>query len=869
MDARANIEQNVNFLLRGATVEQPIIIDIPTPNGGYYESGYSNFVSTGFFYLEPGSGAQNGAQLDEFHPYEDSSVYDYLVYAPNSIDTNSGNLINGVVADDVAGSYPLFNLTSSSEVFQPSNYFSSGNYTSIPAILGPPTNFIMSFYNVGDNYDALDGCVSTGTHQLTLETTAKNFYGLTYDAVTYEVSGNTFGTVSTGDSFTYNIGGGSAGWWFHSVAAPSLSTVGYYFARPNIDPLPGESGFSTTITTPSNLMVGVGQSFTVTGWAKQAVGNGYSDVFAYPEQYFDKAYKADAGGNATTNQTGILSEYGEFFATEPGEVILTTKPDGATGLTGQCAVNVIKMALDVNHDGTMDLTYAGPDNTSADRPFRFWVNNDCDAPANSSSPDRDIDISGQPALADYVSGKINSQRDLEDYARLWICGLPALSNGYQVTLSWNVLSGNPSIEIFSAWDSDGGIGYLTNENSAFFQTLPGYGTSLGTVTNGSPLLLLPDELSQAGNSHFLFEGAGIGEGELVLTVSQNGTTIASTSVFIDLHDIKDLYERAAIGEINNGVLSNITSQLTVENPLMLDPTEDTNLIVMVHGINVDDWHWRNASETVFERLYWAGYLGKFATVKWPCDLLTPIPQPLTPPVFNLSELHGYKASTALKSYLSQLHARFPGYRVNVIAHSQGNTVVSEAIRQGASFDTYILTQGALPDSAYDVNAPTNDLMASYEAAAPTPEWQPMGYHGIYTNFNSNFPGRIVNFYNALDKVLGYWVNNQELVKPSITFNFSQYFYDGTNSYYVPSIGSRYLVTDPQESRSMVSRSRTLSIGQSGPASPHGVIQSAVDLNAQFGFNGSTVDEHSAQWTRPIQTCLPYYNQILVSIKPLQ
>jgi len=35
---------------------------------------------------------------------------------------------------------------------------------------------------------------------------------------------------------------------------------------------------------------------------------------------------------------------------------------------------------------------------------------------------------------------------------------------------------------------------------------------------------------------------------------------------------------------------------------------------------------------------------------------------------------------------------------------------------------------------------------------------------------------------------------------------------------------------------MVSRSRTLSIGQSGPAAAHGVIRSAVDLNATYGFN---------------------------------
>jgi hypothetical protein len=77
-----------------------------------------------------------------------------------------------------------------------------------------------------------------------------------------------------------------------------------------------------------------------------------------------------------------------------------------------------------------------------------------------------------------------------------------------------------------------------------------------------------------------------------------------------------------------------------------------------------------------------------------------------------------------------------------------------------------------------------------------------------------------------------------------------------------------LITDPQEARSMISRSRTLSIGQSGPASAHGVIQSAVDLNAQFGFDKAFPDDHSAQWTWPIQTTLPYFQQVLRSCQIL-
>jgi hypothetical protein len=133
----------------------------------------------------------------------------------------------------------------------------------------------------------------------------------------------------------------------------------------------------------------------------------------------------------------------------------------------------------------------------------------------------------------------------------------------------------------------------------------------------------------------------------------------------------------------------------------------------------------------------------------------------------------------------------------------------------------------------------------------------MGYHGVYTNLT----GSLVNFYNPQDKVLGYWIYNQKHFKPS-----PHYFYDRTNCLN-DSLNHKILVTDTQESRSMISRSRTDPIGRQGPVSgqiTQGVIGSAIDLYAQFGFNGTTTDEHSAQWTRPIQTCWGYYDQILES-----
>ena len=384
---------------------------------------------------------------------------------------------------------------------------------------------------------------------------------------------------------------------------------------------------------------------------------------------------------------------------------------------------------------------------------------------------------------------------------------------------------------------------------------------------------MPGSLIAAGGTQYLlFEGAGVGAGQLVLTVLENGNPVASTSADLDLRDIKDLYQRAVITETNTGAISNWNSGFIVDKLLYPNPTQDSNLIVFVHGINVGNWDWYSEGATVFKRLYWAGYQGQFATVKWPCEFFDWTLVNNGTSVFNKSEAEAYKASAGLAAYVNGLHDFFSGYRLHLLVHSQGNAVVSEAIEQhGLAFDTYIITQGALPGSAYDTNTPTDPGLAGQEITnCPTPLSQPMGYRGAYTNL----PGQIVNFYNTNDPVLKLWMFDQGAGKPDgylvhfLETPVSYYSSDGTNGWYNAALGFRsYMVTDPEESRAFVSRSRTLPIGQSGTETGHGVVQSGVDMHARYGFNDVFPDDHSAQWTWPIQTTRAYYIQVIDSMNP--
>jgi pimeloyl-ACP methyl ester carboxylesterase len=461
--------------------------------------------------------------------------------------------------------------------------------------------------------------------------------------------------------------------------------------------------------------------------------------------------------------------------------------------------------------------------------------------------------------ADYTTGKINSQRDLEDFARLWICGMPALTNaGYQVTLSWGtVSSGNPVIKLFQSVETNGGTLYLTDTNVAAAQTVletyvpyyvPGPGLSIGTVTNGTTFTFPASYFTNSGNKYLLFEGAGIGAGQLTLTISQNSNTIAQTGVWLDLHDVKDFYERAVITNTVGGAISNMTSGVqTVQYATESALGDGQDIIVYVHGASNKPGSWLVRSDTIAKRLYWTGFHGKFASVHWPSE------PDYSLDFFNIGEVRAYKAASAFKDYLAQLRTRFPGCRLHILAHSHGGAMTSEAFSEGASFDTLILSQVAMSASCYDVAAPTDaSLVAKETGSNITPDWQPMGYHGAHTNIT----GRIVNYFNVDDGLLKLWVTDQKDFKPS-----PNYSYNGTNCWY---LDPPRLVLDPQESRGHIARSRTLAVGAEGTTA--GVVQSAINLKTQFGI-GTSTDEHSAFFMRPIQSIWPYYKQILVNIQP--
>jgi hypothetical protein len=858
-----NLKANLDFLLRSATVNHPFSYDssvLEFPDIYFSRAGAgSDYEYSGYRY-DDGYG---GLRMDAMQPVEENYLWRNFAYVVGDLSTRA----------DYDTDLQERQIDSS-----PEYQFTTGD--SLTPIL---TDSTASFYYYRSAaYPSFEPAAYTeiglgvdGSGKVYLPSGVKNLYGLSVEAVKSSESAE----VDAGASATvpYTAFGPS---WYVETAVPSLQTVGYYFASQ--PPVPGTAGFSAT-NTSQLLITGIGQNLTVMGWAKQAILNGYTDKFAYLEQYFDKAYQMNTNGMVTTNLTGFLDAYGDFTPTNIGPVALVTMPDIDTGARGTCTVYSVSMQLDANHDGNMDLSFGGPDNTSQANPMRFWINNDNDG----TGVGQDTDAPKQP---DSTNNVIQSMRDLEDFARLWICGMPSIDSteGYQVSLYWRNYTGNPAIKIFPTYSAHGGTEYLTDYTNA--QHTVGYST-YGEVSTNSNLVFPDLFFYNTGKKYFLFEGVTAGSGELVMNISLNGSTVAETSVWLDLHDVKDLYEQAHAINVTSVPPSTNTSIFVQDKIAPTSPTEDQQVIMFVHGLNVGAWEYHSESETMFKRLYWQGYYGRFAAFDWPSPLFALIPtdtNEISYFGFNTGEYVSWHSGAALKAYIDNLRSRLPGYAINLAVHSLGNVAANEAIREGAQVDNYALMQAAISAGAFDGNnsALTYDYLATTASTSPGASALG-GYNNCFTNAT-----RRVNFYNdddfaLFEGVVGgitthTWEGNQLDYKPD-SYDFflgSHYVYsfDGTNCFLrqyngIGGLLSSRTLTEDFEKKAYVARSRTKAVGAAGlKYDPFtltgGLISTNISLqDASLGFVGGAQfgdvrPEHSGEFTKPIQNTTPFYFQLM-------
>jgi hypothetical protein len=859
VDASAHLKENLKFLLCSATLHQSFSYG---PGDAYWGGFFDSVWEPETYFARPSSPASyeyygfhtfssnlNYSVLQELRPAQENYLWRNFAYDPADFDA-SGQWNNGVGYErDLPGFRWLY---------APNYQFTCTNCDPLPVALSVTTHpylysrwipklsaqqFSDDLAEIGISVSGTNICLAGGLH---------NAYGLALDSVLYNAE-------SPGARRTLDAGGACNGWYssadyFCKVQPPTLGTFDYYFASQTRylsydlngwpgygtlagppPPLPGSPTFSITNTSPL-LITGFGQPITVSGWAKQTIGSGGGQSliggggatqYAYLEQYFDQAYTIGADGNPTTNSAGLLSPYGEFFPMQPGPAALLTMPDIETGQRGTGVVNVIKLALDVNHDGTMDLSFGGPDNTSQARPYVHWLNNDYDRSWPDNDDGTNYEDSVTPAqggnmpdcnYSNSISGgmvtrMIPTKRDLEDYARLWVCGIDSnlvakLPPGSTITLNWgdvgNPNPNNPTIDLFNAVESDGGIGYLTNTAIAAQQINPFLSALVGRIGPGQSLQLFPPQAGGSWSySHFIWCGVSNGTGALTLTIKDgNSNTLAQTSAYIQLQDIKLMYERWTVGDQPSKPPTNTAFIAQEDMPAGISKFEygaptstNTTYILLVHGWNMSRYDKDRFAETAFKRLYWQGYQGRFGVFRWPTDygFKGSMWQALTDPRnFDNSEFTAWRSAQGLLNKLNALNAEYPGH-VYMLAHSMGNVVAGEALRlAGANrlVNTYVASQAAVPAHDYDATV-TAPYLLQFTYLYPSGRLHDLGTRNygpttpnIYGNWfagNNGATGRRVNFYNVNDFALAMprWGFDQ-IMKPD-TLPLGTYLYTGSTN----------------------------------------------------------------------------------------
>lgn len=921
-NASVQMKENLKFLLRAAGVVWPfgyssgLYFEAPQypqyqqndPQADYDASQPENCLARGtastnyeYYGFHTFSPDLNFSFVDELRPVRENFLWRNFIYSP--IDYTNGGFDTGFGWDlgiDNLGFYSDWPTVFDAKY----QYTGTGTENPLPLafdssdsgwIFHPPIDGTLGVYPSQTN--AYEDVLGTGL---------ANIYGLDLQSAYSDTN-----FVSPGSIFPDN----GDFYPFENFAEPNLQIVDYYFNSQTpffnfVDTnaaggnpssytgsppaIPGSPAFSTTNTSPL-LITGVGQPITVSGWAKMAISNGATNKFGYLEQYFDfgQAYVIDTNGLVTTNSAGMLSPYGDFFPTVPGPAALITMPDIDSGQRGTSVVNVIKLQLDVNHDGVMDLSYGGPDNTSAANPFVFWLNNDFDRyfvwADGSVDPDDDwMTNAGKmlyrpewervpdseyrdPELA-WPSGirVIPSVRDLEDFARLWVCGgtsnfLTSLPAGTVIELSWgdtgNPNTNNPTIDLFNAADADissapyGSEGYLTNTYSAMLQTNNSlYAGRLGPGSN-----IVAPATNFLNTQALIWCGVKKGSGKLTLDFKQGSNTLAETSAYVQIKDIKEMYERWTVGDNPNLAPVNVPYLAHNELPVGTPPFQyaasgDTNTpyILLVQDYDLPTWKQDAYAETAFKRLYWQGYQGRFGEFRWPGS------NSMSIHLLDDSEFNAWRSAAGLLNLLTNLNDQYPG-NVYLMAHGYGAIAAGEALRLAGTntiVNTYIAMQGAVAAQAYDPSLPSRTL-------PPGTANTPNRYLWYFTNgappYFSGVGGAAtyINCFDTNDFVLTNLWRDTQNTKPDIGYSW-----DGTNFWVgLPplQLGLLLFPVDRYRIFSYCDQARCEAIGAQPNLGGPFFGQPSIDLSATLPF---VISDHFEQFGTTCADTWPFWSEVM-------
>jgi hypothetical protein len=764
VDGRQHMKQNLDFLIRAASINQlfygsSITNFLALTDAGQFNQSATTFEEFSFLFHSAWDNGwlvdQYSFQLDNLWPF--TANYDLANY-----------LVDTTRTDGPLGS-TNFN-------FQPD----FGNSVPAPAILAqadpywilqPKFDAYFSYFGGGSPPSAWAVSVNGNQTSASLASGSDNLFGLPFQNgciigqtnLPNAISYFSYQVLAPGNNVT-TPPGYLVSYYANWCPAPTLNFVNYYFA-PMINPvmgliwfsgvnLPGEYGsidgpekqpfpmpiaddFNVTNQTPPVMVGSIGQPMILGGWAKYSVQGSSPPKYAYLGQYFlTNAFLLDANGNATTNSAGILSPYGEFFPLQAGATALVTMPDiDFPYQQGTGVVRVVSLNTDANHDGTLDFSYFGPDQTSPSRPLHFWVaddNNTYDF-IGDGIPGR-LNNTADGQNYSYFDGnrmpvyRVLGRRHLEDFFPVYLnigslFQSNALSAGISTTdTNWQFVLSQTDGALRFAYTDLTPTNYMnflrdTNESgklvNALLTTITPNGITLsnsfmgGIATNNQGIILVEAWESTTQ--------------PLILTIYHGTNQIAQTSLYMSISGVEQMFRHKNLMLNGTGPADRLTDASVPNEP----DTVDKNF-VFLHGYNVNTNEARGVAADMFKRMYWSGSHAKFWAVTWEgADTKGGWPfYSLFTPNYHTNVVNAFLTAPNLANFIATLTNSGP---VVAAAHSLGNMVTLSAISDwNAPISQYFMMDAAVAMEAIDPNTPMNTNMVYSSSYSP---WR---------NYSSNF-----------------------------------------------------------------------------------------------------------------------------------
>ena len=468
------------------------------------------------------------------------------------------------------------------------------------------------------------------------------------------------------------------------------------------------------------MITSVGTPTVIGGWAKFAVQNGNSSKFAYLGQYYVTNAFVMTNGIVTTNTTGVVSPYGDFFPTQPGMVAMVTMPDIDTGQQGTGVVRVVGMNADANHDGILDPSYAGPDFTSSSRPFRFWSATDDHAGdfggtgLSGVEPSYLTDGSYSPGLEPVPNPLPNQpvfqarysadgRRTLEDFFPVYLnigslFQSNALSAGISATdTNWQFVLSQADGALRFAYTSLTPTNYMNYLRDINVSSNLAYAHLVTITANGAPLSQsFVGGIAASNQSIILVEAWENTTQPLVLTIYHGTNQIAQTSLYLSISGVEQMFRYKNL--LLNSDPSAEADRLT-DASVPNEPDTTAKNFVFLHGYNVNPQQARGVFADMYKRMYWSGSHAKFYGVVWDgydSQVLNAVTVN-----YHTNEVHACATVPMFTNFLASLS----GTTV-VAAHSLGNMVVLSALNDYGvqSISTYFMIDAAIPLEAIQGNA---------------------------------------------------------------------------------------------------------------------------------------------------------------------